>query len=56
MHIEMNVYESIVGTFLYILGKIRDGVKSQLDLLEMSLRLNLELGTLDYFIPYLWIL
>ena len=41
MHIEKNVYESIIGTVLNIPGKTKDGVKSRLDLLEMGLRLGL---------------
>ena len=43
MHIEKNVYESIIGTLLNIPGnKTNDGLKSHLDLLEMGL--GCELG------------
>lgn len=38
MHIEKNVYESIIGTLLNILGKTKDGVKIRNDLVAMSLR------------------
>ena len=41
MHIEKNVCESIIGTFLNVPGKTKDGVKSRLDLLEMGLRSEL---------------
>ena len=36
-----NVCESIVGTLLDILGKIKDGEKARLDLMEMEIRPNL---------------
>ena len=41
LHIEKNVYESIIGTLLNIPGITNDGVKSRLDLLEMGLRHDL---------------
>ena len=41
MHIEKNVYESIIGTLLNVPGKTKDGVNSRLDLLEMGLRSEL---------------
>ncbi|RVW37618.1 PH, RCC1 and FYVE domains-containing protein 1 [Vitis vinifera] len=41
MHIEKNVCESIIGTLLNIPGKMKDGLNSRLDLLEMGLRCEL---------------
>ena len=37
MHNEKNVCESVVGTLLHILGKIKDGVNYRLDIVEMGL-------------------
>ncbi|XP_062010496.1 uncharacterized protein LOC133726869 [Rosa rugosa] len=41
MHIEKNVCDSLIGTLLNIPGKTKDGVKTQLDLVEMGIRLGL---------------
>ncbi|KAL6316882.1 hypothetical protein AAG906_022894 [Vitis piasezkii] len=41
MHIEKNVCESIIGTWFNILGKTKDGLNVQLDLVEMGLRSKL---------------
>ena len=41
MHIEKNVYESIVGTLLNIQGKTKDGLNARLYLMEMGLRSEL---------------
>ena len=38
MHIEKNICESLIGTLLDIPGKIKDGVASRLDLIEMGIR------------------
>ena len=38
MHIEKNVYESIINTLLNVTGKTKDGLKSRLDLKEMGIR------------------
>ena len=38
MHIEKNVCESIINTFLNIVGKTKDGLNSHLSLVEMGLR------------------
>ena len=40
-HIEKNFCESIIGTLLNIAGKIKDGLNSRLDLVEMGLRSEL---------------
>lgn len=42
MHIEKNVFESLIGTLLNIPGKTKDGVKTRLDLVEMGIRLGLK--------------
>ena len=42
MHIEKNVFESIIGNLLNIAGKTKDGLNSLLDLVEMGLRSELE--------------
>jgi hypothetical protein len=36
MHVEKNVYESLVGTLLDIPGKIKDTLNAQIDLEEMK--------------------
>ncbi|KAL8128020.1 hypothetical protein AgCh_014813 [Apium graveolens] len=41
MHIEKNVYESIIGTLLNIPGKMKDGMKARLDLQELGVRAEL---------------
>ena len=43
MHIEKNVYESIIGIILNILGKTKSGLNSRLDLMDMGLRCGLAL-------------
>ena len=42
MHVEKNVYDSIIGTLLNIQGS-KDGVKARLDLQEMGIREDLHL-------------
>jgi len=44
MHIEKNVCDSIIGPLLNIPSKAKDGVKSRLDLVEMSVREQLAPG------------
>ena len=41
MHIEKNVFESIIGTLLNIPRKTKDGLNSCLDLMNMCLRCEL---------------
>ncbi|CAM8905629.1 unnamed protein product [Rhodiola kirilowii] len=41
MHVEKNIYESLIGTLLNITGKTKDGVKARLDMLEMNIRTKL---------------
>jgi hypothetical protein len=41
MHVEKNVCKALVGTLLDILGKMKDTLKAQMDLLEMKLRKDL---------------
>ncbi|XP_058784764.1 uncharacterized protein LOC131659614 [Vicia villosa] len=38
MHIEKNIFDSIVGTLLDILGKTKDHIKARYDLQEMGIR------------------
>ena len=38
MHMEKNVCDSLIGTFLNIKGKTKDGLKHRQDLVEMSIR------------------
>ena len=38
MHVEKNVYDSLIGTFLNIKGKTKDGLKCHQDLVEMGIR------------------
>ena len=38
MHVEKNVYDSLIGTLLNIKGKTKDGLKSHQDLVEMGIR------------------
>ncbi|CAM8886630.1 unnamed protein product [Rhodiola kirilowii] len=41
MHVEKNICDSLVGTLLNIPGKIKDGVKARLDMLEINIRTKL---------------
>lgn len=43
MHIEKNIYESLVDTLLDIKGKGKDGINSRLDLEELRIRKDLHL-------------
>jgi len=43
MHVEKNVCESLIGTFLNIKGKTKDGFNACLDLIEMNTREELAL-------------
>jgi hypothetical protein len=47
MHVEKNVCEALIGTLLDIPGKIKDTLKSQMDLEEMELRNDLHHETLE---------
>lgn len=38
MHIEKNVFESVIGTLLNVPGKSKDGVNARLDLVDMGIR------------------
>ncbi|XP_021768138.1 uncharacterized protein LOC110732470 [Chenopodium quinoa] len=54
MHIEKNVFDSLIGTLLNISGKTKDGVNARLDLKEMNMRNELhavETGKQDYLPP-----
>ena len=42
MHIEKNVFESLIGTLLNIPGKTKDVVKTRLDLVENGYQIRLE--------------
>ncbi|KAI5350608.1 hypothetical protein L3X38_003499 [Prunus dulcis] len=42
MHIEKNVYDSIIGTLLEIHGKNKDGIAARLDLLNMGVKTDLQ--------------
>jgi len=37
MHVEKNVYDSLIGTLLNIQGKTKDGVNARLNLVEMKI-------------------
>ena len=41
MHVEKNVYDSLIGTFLNIKGKTKDGLKCHQDLVEIGIRKQL---------------
>lgn len=41
MHIEKNVFESVIGTLLNIQGKSKDGLKARKDLIAMGIRSEL---------------
>ena len=36
MHLEKNVFESTIGDLLDIMGKTKDGLKSQMDLVNQG--------------------
>src|SRR5262249_40947734 len=41
MHIEKNIYDSLLGTLLNILGKTKDGLNARLNMVEMGIRTKL---------------
>jgi len=41
MHIEKNVFDSVIGTLLNVPGKYKDGINARLDLLDMGIRTEL---------------
>ena len=41
MHIEKNVFDSVIGTLLNIQGKSNDGLKARKDLIAMGIRSEL---------------
>lgn len=41
MHIEKNVFESLIGTLLGIPGKSKDGINARMDLIDMGVRTDL---------------
>ena len=41
MHVEKNVFDSIIGTLLNIKGKMKDGLNTRQDLVEMGIRSQL---------------
>jgi hypothetical protein len=43
MHIEKNICDNLLGTFLNIEGKLKDTVNSSLDLEDMGIRKHLHL-------------
>jgi hypothetical protein len=47
MHVEKNVFDSLIGTLLDIPGKTKDTLNAQLDLEEMNLRKDLHYIQLD---------
>ncbi|TYK10916.1 transposase [Cucumis melo var. makuwa] len=53
MHIEKNVCANLIGTLLDIPRKIKDGVKSRLDLVELNIRSELasQVGEKKIFLP-----
>jgi len=54
MHVEKNVYDSLIGTLLNIQRKIKDKVNDRLDLVEMKIQEDLtpmEVGKHTYLAP-----
>jgi hypothetical protein len=43
MHIEKNICENLIGTFLKIVGKTKDTINARVDLEEMGIRSNLHM-------------
>ena len=41
MHVEKNVYDSVIGTLLNIQGKTKDGLNTRQDLADMGIRSQL---------------
>lgn len=41
MHVEKNVFDSVIGTLLNIQGKTKDGLNAHLDMVEMGIRQQL---------------
>jgi len=47
MHVEKNVCDSLIGAFLNINGKTKDGLNAHLDLIKMNIRGELALIEMD---------
>ena len=41
MHVEKNVYDSVIGTLLNIQGKMKNGLNTRQDLAEIGIRAQL---------------
>jgi hypothetical protein len=41
MHVQKNVFENIIGTLLDIKGKIKKGLNSRMDLINLDIKKNL---------------
>ena len=51
IHVEKNVFDSLIGTLLNIKGKMKDGVNTHLDMIEMNIQEELvpkEVGKRTY--------
>jgi hypothetical protein len=56
MHVIKNVFDSIIGTLLDMLRKLKDGLKSRTDLVQFELRSKLHpisRPNVKYFLPQL---
>lgn len=42
MHIEKNIFDSIIGTIMNIDGKTKDSLKARLDMQEMGIKPKLQ--------------
>ena len=47
MHIEKNIFDNLIGTFMNIAGKTKDTLNSRLDLEDMGIRGDLHLQPVE---------
>jgi hypothetical protein len=51
MHIQKNVFESIIGTLLDIKGKTKEGLNSRLDLVILGIKRNSSYSSRKWEVP-----
>jgi hypothetical protein len=52
MHVQKNMFENIIGTFLDIKGKTKEGLNSCMDLVNLGIKRNSSYSTRKWEVPY----
>jgi hypothetical protein len=51
MHIQKNVFESIIGTLLDIKGKTKEGLNSRMDFVNLGIKINTSYSLRKWEVP-----